>query len=137
MTDCLFCKIITGDVPAEKVYEDEHVYAFLDINPVNPGHTLVSPKKHVVNLYDMSDELLSNIAPAVKKVALGVKAGVNADGINIIMNNEAAAEQLIQHAHIHVIPRHEGDGHKGWRGPGFSEKEINQAGEQIRAVLSE
>lgn len=114
--DCLFCKIIAGEIPATKVYEDEHTLAFLDIHPTNIGHTLVVPKEHHENIYTIPDELDGPIFSTVKKIAIAVKAAVNADGVNIIMNNDRAAGQLIFHAHIHVVPRFPGDGFEHWQG---------------------
>ncbi|MEK7460116.1 MAG: HIT family protein [Patescibacteria group bacterium] len=116
MKDCLFCKMIAGEIPVQKVYEDEHFLAFLDIHPVNIGHTLVIPKVHSANLYDTTDETLSLLAPVIKKLAIAIKKGVSANGINIEMNNEASAGQIIFHTHIHVIPRFSSDGFKHWHG---------------------
>ena len=106
--DCLFCKIISGEIPSAKVYEDEYSFAFLDINPINPGHTLLVPKRHFANLYETSDETLKELTPIIKKLAIAVKKAVSADGINIGMNNDPAAGQLVFHAHFHIIPRHGG-----------------------------
>lgn len=116
MNDCLFCKIINGEIPAGKVYEDEHSFAFLDIKPINPGHTLLIPKKHFVNLYEIPDEVLAKLAPTIKKLAVAIKKAVGAGGINIGMNNDHAAGQLIFHAHIHIMPRFKNDGYRPWIG---------------------
>jgi len=110
--DCIFCKIIKGEIPAVKIYEDENCLAFLNIKPVNRGHALVVHKEHHDNLYEMPDECLAQIAPQIKKVAIAVKDGVNADGINVWMNNGAAAGQVIFHAHFHIIPRFTDDGYR-------------------------
>lgn len=104
--DCIFCKIITGEIPATKVYEDEYSYAFLDAHPNTKGHTLVIPKDHFENIYGIPDETLCRLMISVKKISLAVKNGLEADGINIAMNNEAPAGQIIFHAHVHVIPRY-------------------------------
>jgi len=133
MDDCLFCKIVSGDVPASKIYEDENSLAFLDISPVNPGHALLIPKEHYKNIYDTPDELLANIAPKIKKIALAVKEAVNADGINIGMNNDPAAGQIVFHTHIHIIPRFEGDGHNPWSSKKYEEGEMAEIAEKIRA----
>lgn len=106
---CLFCKIIKGEIPAYKVYEDSETMAFLDINPNNPGHTLVVPRDHFENIYSIPDEALCRLMISVRKIALAIKNGLDVDGINIAMNNERAAGQIIDHAHIHIIPRTEGD----------------------------
>ncbi len=112
--DCIFCKIVNNEVPAVKIYENEHVLAFLDIQPVNFGHTLVIPKDHFENVYVIPAEEWCRINLAVQQVALAVKNGADADGVNLIMNNESGAGQVVPHAHIHVIPRYNEDGHKNW-----------------------
>ncbi len=110
MTDCIFCKIIAnGEISSTEVYEDDNVYAFLDNSPSSIGHTLVVPKKHYENLFDIPDAELGILGARVKKVARAVKTALNADGINISMNNGRAAGQVIFHAHIHIIPRFEKD----------------------------
>ncbi len=112
--DCVFCKIVANQIPAVKVYEDEHTLAFLDIQPTNFGHTLVIPKDHFENVYTVPPEVWCRIALTTQTVALAVKNGADADGINLIMNNESGAGQLVPHAHIHVIPRFNEDGLKHW-----------------------
>lgn len=114
--DCLFCKIIAGEIPSHKVYEDDDFFAFLDIHPVNPGHTLVVPKAHHLNIFDLPTDILEKVGPVVQKIARAVQSTARADGINIIMNNEPSAGQVIFHAHIHIIPRHKGDGFQHWQG---------------------
>lgn len=103
----LFLKIIKGEIPSAKVYEDEHTYAFLDINPINKGHTLVVPKADFGGtIFDTSEETFLHMARAVHRVARAVRSGTGADGVNIVMNNGAAADQdMLTHAHVHVIPR--------------------------------
>ncbi|MHB8651614.1 MAG: HIT family protein [Minisyncoccota bacterium] len=133
---CLFCKIISGDVPAANVYEDEHSLAFLDIHPINPGHILLVPKAHLENLSAMPDELLARMAPVIKKLALAAKSAVGADGINIGMNNDSAAGQVIFHAHIHIIPRFTNDGLIHWHGArDYAEDEMANVATQIRVKL--
>ena len=116
MQDCVFCKIVKGEIPAHKVYEDETTLAFLDITPVNIGHTLVIPKKHYVNIYETPEEIMMHIMRTVKKISHAVKIGLKADGINVTMNNDPAAGQVVFHAHIHIIPRHANDGFGAWQG---------------------
>jgi histidine triad (HIT) family protein len=112
--DCLFCKIVGGEIPSVKVYEDDHTFAFLDIQPNNIGHTLVIPKDHSENIYTISEESFCNTMKTVRKVAIAIKKAVSADGINIAMNNEASAGQAVFHSHIHIIPRFKTDGYKHW-----------------------
>ncbi|MFH1956128.1 MAG: HIT family protein [Patescibacteria group bacterium] len=133
--DCIFCKIVNGEIPAEKIYEDENVLAFLDITPVNPGHVLLIPKEHYENLYDLPDETLKQLAPIIKKLAIAVKKGVNAEGINIGMNNERSAGQLVPHAHFHIMPRFSNDGHQHWHGQPYNEGEAKITSEKIKKFL--
>lgn len=136
MTDCLFCKIVAGEIPAEKVYEDDTVFAFLDIHPVNVGHTLVIPKSHSTNLYDIPDETLAHMMVIVKKLSIAVKEAVSADGINIEMNNDPIAGQLIFHTHLHIVPRFQGDGFTHWRSPrDYHEGEASGVAQKISTLL--
>jgi histidine triad (HIT) family protein len=114
MNDCLFCKIIKGDEPCTKVYEDAFSFAFLNTHPNTHGHTVVIPKRHCRNMLDMEEVTASTLALAVRRVSKGVHEGLKAEGINIIMNNEAPAGQAVFHAHFHVIPRFANDGLKVW-----------------------
>ena len=133
--ECIFCKIINGEIPADKLYEDEHTFAFLDISPVNKGHTLVIPKAHHKNIFDMPSEVLAETMKTVQKMAKAIKEGVGADGINIGMNNLPAAGQVVFHAHFHIIPRFEGDGFKHWPHTTYEEGESKEVAGQIQAKL--
>ena len=134
--DCLFCKITAGEVPSAKVYEDEHAFAFLDIEPNNPGHTLLVPKTHARNILDIGEETLCGIMPALKKLSRAVKDAVSADGLNISMNNESAAGQIVPHAHIHIIPRFSDDGHRHFeKRPYKNDEEMNAVAEKIKTAL--
>lgn len=112
--NCIFCKIARNELPTVQIYEDADTLAFLDRGPVHPGHALVVPKDHFENIYSTPAETWCRMALTVQKVALAVKEAVNADGVNIIMNNESAAGQEVFHAHIHIIPRHNDDGLRHW-----------------------
>lgn len=111
--DCLFCKIIRGEVPCYTVFENNDVKAFLDLSQVNPGHTLMIPKKHIANLFDYSTEDAKRFLQYVPMVANAIK---NYDpkitGMNISTNNGASANQVVMHSHVHFVPRFEGDGLK-------------------------
>jgi histidine triad (HIT) family protein len=107
--ECIFCKIVQGEIPAVKVYEDDEILGFMDIRPNHKGHTLVIPKDHIENVYGMTAEISARLMIAVQKIAVAVKNAVDADGINISMNNESAAGQIIWHAHMHIIPRYNED----------------------------
>jgi len=126
---------MTGEIPSTKVYEDEHTMAFLDINPVNPGHTLVVPKEHYKNIFDLPRDVLCQLAETVQKVSIAVEKGVEADGIVVTSNNNEAAGQVIEHAHTHVVPRHRGDGIKHWPGSPYKEGEEKEVAEKIKSAF--
>ena len=111
--NCLFCKIIKGEIPSYKIFENDDVYAFLDISQVNPGHTLMVPKKHIVNLFDYSQEDAAKYLQYIPMIANAIKKiDPKISGMNIAANNGASADQVVMHSHIHFIPRFEGDGFK-------------------------
>ena len=110
MDDCIFCKIIKGEIPCIKLYEDEKTIAFLDIYPIAKGHSLIIPKNHSATLYDISIEDAEAVGATVSKVTKAVKKVLNCDGVNVYQGNEKAAMQEIFHVHFHVIPRFEDDG---------------------------
>jgi len=105
---CIFCRIARKQAPASIVYEDETTLAFLDINPLSEGHTLVIPREHYATIFDAPEELIAHVHRVVKRVALAVKEATKADGISIIQQNGHAADQDVFHLHVHVIPRFEG-----------------------------
>jgi len=111
---CVFCKIVAGEIPAYKVYEDETVLAFLDIKPVHPGHILVIPKQHVATLEEVSPTTLQALILIVKKLGGVLKEQTNYEGYNVCLNNDPVANQEIPHLHFHIIPRVSSDGLKGW-----------------------
>lgn len=134
--DCLFCKIVSGEIPSAKVYEDQHAVAFLDIQPNNPGHTLLVPKAHARNILDMDTAAICTLIPALKKLSHAIKDAVHADGLNVAMNIEPAAGQIIFHAHIHIIPRFSSDGHRHFeKRPYKNDEEMNAVAEKIRVAL--
>ncbi len=110
MQDCLFCKILAGDIPSYKVYEDENVLAFLDIHPCAKGHTVVVPKKHFADLSEMSASDWQEMSRGLAGVFAKVQKVLNPDGINLGINNGKAAGQAVGHVHWHLIPRWQGDG---------------------------
>ncbi len=107
MSDCIFCKIVNGEIPSAKVYEDEHVYAFLDISQVTKGHTLVIPKKHSENIFETDPEIAGKVFEAVPKIANAIKKTYNPKGLNLLQNNGEFAYQSVFHLHIHLIPRYD------------------------------
>ncbi len=108
--DCIFCKIVAGEIPAHKVYEDESSLAFLDIMPSSRGHTLVIPKRHAAGLDDISPESLATTVLTAQTVARILRSKLQPDGMNMIQNDGAAAGQAVFHYHLHLLPRWEGDG---------------------------
>ncbi len=135
--DCIFCKIVAGEIPCSKVYETDSVLAFLDIEPVNPGHALVIPKAHHPQIWDVPDALGAELATALKIVSKGVFKATGADGLNIGMNNFAAAGQLVMHAHYHVIPRFDADGLTLWPGKKYlSMNEMNELALKISSLIA-
>ena len=135
MKRCIFCDIVRGLAPASRIYEDEHTLAFLDINPVNPGHTLIIPKEHHETLLDIPDHLMGPLSVATRRVAAALLAATGAGGFNLMMNNYAVAGQLIPHAHLHLIPRHPGDGLLLWAGVPASAADLERMAEKLRAAL--
>ena len=107
MADCIFCKIIAGEIPSSKVYEDDRVVAFLDISQVTPGHTLVVPKQHFRNLLEMDADSASQLFARVPDIARKVMKATGAKGMNILNNNEEIAGQTVFHTHVHLAPRYE------------------------------
>ncbi len=105
----LFLNILAGKIPSTKIFEDKNTFAILDINPHNKGHLLVIPKTKYQNILDIPENILCDMIKTAKKLSLAVKKALNADGINIHMNNGQAAGQEVMHAHIHIVPRFEGD----------------------------
>ncbi len=109
MDGCVFCKMVAGEIPVTKVYEDEAVLAFLDIGPISDGHTLVIPKQHCTMVHECNPEVLVEVAARLGRIAEAVMAAMGADGYNVLSNNGAAAGQVVEHVHFHVIPRNVGD----------------------------
>lgn len=107
MEDCIFCKIVKGEIPAYKVYEDEKVYAFLDINPLSEGHTLVLPKEHYVNVLDVPEDIYAHMNRVVKRIADKIQEEYKPEGILINQNNGRRAGQEIDHIHTHIKPIYE------------------------------
>jgi len=136
MEDCLFCKIINGEVPSEKVYEDDKFFAFLDINPVTPGHTLVVPKKHSYNVLDTDEDVLCELGRILKKISKAVTSGMGIESFNLNQNNGEISGQVIPHLHWHVIPRYADDGLRLWPGKPYDEGEAEKVAEKIKSSIN-
>ena len=133
-SDCLFCKIITGVHPSQKVYEDDRTYAFLDIHPINFVHTLVVPKTHAKSIHDIPSADFCALMETARKLSSVVKEATGAEGINIGINNGSVAGQVIFHLHVHIIPRLSDDGHRHWHGKDYQDDGIEVMAKKIRAA---
>ena len=133
--ECIFCKIIAGDIPSYKVHEDDRVTAFFDILPISPGHTIIVPKNHVADVEDLTNEDLGAMAQAVKKIGKAVMAGLGVKGYSVFLDNKSAANQHVPHVHFHLVPRKEGDGLERWPQSGYGEGEAEFCLKKIKAKL--
>lgn len=136
MIDCLFCKIVTNEIPSSRVYEDDAIVAFLDIHPTQPGHVLVVPRQHSEGFHDATSETLHRLIDATQIVAKAVLLGTGAGAFNLEQNNGVVAGQVIPHLHVHIIPRFEGDGLKHWPGKSYAEGEQELMAEKIRQAIT-
>ncbi len=137
MTDCIFCKIVAGDIPSTRVYEDDHVLAFMDIGPIVRGHVLVIPKAHHNPLSDTPDDLLARLIAVVRRIARAQQDGLGADGVNVHQANGSAAGQVVPHLHFHVIPRFASDAHH-WNWTPHPYADLSEAAalaDRIKAAL--
>ena len=110
MADCVFCRIVAKQIPASMVHEDEHTLAFMDLGQVNPGHVLVAAKAHAENVYSLDDAQAAAVFRSVARVARAIRAAFAPDGLSVYQANGKAAGQTVFHLHVHLVPRHEGDG---------------------------
>jgi histidine triad (HIT) family protein len=134
--DCVFCKIVAGEIPSFKLYEDGETLAFMDINPVHDGHCLVIPKEHYPTVFDVAPDAFAAAARAAIKVANAVNAATKPDGLNLIQSNGPGAAQSVQHFHLHVLPRRMRDGLAiNWGLKPGDRARIAEVGERIRAAL--
>jgi len=134
--DCIFCKIVAGEIPCFKLYESDDTLAFMDINPANEGHALVIPKEHSADVHAVSDAAISSTVITAKKIATAIEKTLNPDGMNLLQCNGRAAAQSVLHFHMHVLPRREGDELKlNWGLEPGDMDAIAQLAERIRANL--
>ena len=121
--NCIFCKIAAGEIPSQTIYEDDDFRAILDLGPATKGHTLILPKEHAANLFELSDETAAKLTPLAKKLGKQLVEKLGADGLNVIQNNGEVAGQTVMHYHLHLIPRYkDADQHLLWK-PGESTPE--------------
>ncbi len=110
--DCIFCKIAAGEIPSKTLYEDEKFRVILDLGPATKGHSLILPKDHAANLFELQEETAADAMKLAKKMALLIREKLHCDGLNLIQNNGETAGQTVQHFHLHLIPRYKGDGQR-------------------------
>ncbi len=133
MADCIFCKIIKGEIPSTNVYEDENTVAFLDINPITSGHVLVVPREHFETVETASEEALSNAMKAAKKLMIALESFNQ--GTTLGLNNKTAAGQSVPHVHFHLIPRNRGDGLPPWPSKKYEKGEAEAIADKIKRLL--
>ena len=133
--NCIFCKILAGEIPSTAVYEDDDFKAILDVNPAARGHVIILPKNHAANIYELPDEDASKIMIVAKKIATAIEKAYHCDGVNISQNNGEAAGQTVFHLHVHVIPRFKGDTvNIGWK-QGDMPEDLDAICKEIQAQL--
>lgn len=135
--NCIFCKIIAGEIPSTAVYEDEDFRAILDVNPAARGHVIILPKKHAADIYELPEEDAAKIFVVAKKIAAAIKKTYSCDGVNILQNNGEAAGQTVFHLHVHVIPRFTGDTDHiniGWK-PEDTPADLADIADEIKANM--
>ena len=136
MEDCIFCKIIGGKIPSAKIYEDSYVIGFLDIMPANKGHCLVVPKNHSETLIEMEDKDLAATIIAAKKIAKALSLSFGNAGFNVVMNNGKEAGQIVNHTHMHIIPRFQKDRLRiKWSHLKYDDNEINEYADKIKKFI--
>lgn len=135
MRDCIFCKIIEGEIPCDKIYEDNDVLAFMDIRPVSRGHALVVPKQHSADILEADEHDLHKTLMAARKISHAIVKVTNADGFTISTNRGEAAGQTVFHLHFHIIPRYKKDGLKPWPHQETEAKTRAEIAEKIKKLL--
>lgn len=136
MVSCLFCRIVLGEIPSTRIYEDATTFAFMDINPGTRGHALVIPKTHAVDIHDVPPDVVGDMARTAQRVARAAKEHLGCGGVNLVQSSGAVAFQSVFHIHIHVIPRYEGDGVRlPWTPKPSDKDEIAATAETLRKGL--
>lgn len=134
--NCIFCKIVKGEIPCSKIFEDDEVLSFLDIAPANKGHVLIVTKNHYETLLDIPDNDLNDLMLKAKKIARAMSSAFGNEGFNVLINNKKVAGQLVPHSHLHIIPRFSGDGiNLNWMPKKYKDKEIDEFKEKIKSFL--
>ncbi len=137
MSNCVFCRIVAGQIPSTRVYEDEHTLAFMDIGQVNPGHVLVAVKAHAENLFELDDAQAAAVAAASARVARAIRSAFQPEGLSVYQANGQAAGQTVFHYHVHLLPRHAGDGMElTWPVKNPARERLEEHAARIRAALA-
>lgn len=137
MTDCVFCKIVAGQIPSIRVYEDDEVLAFMDIGQVNPGHVLVAAKRHAPDLYALEEAQAAAVARAQVRVARAIREAFQPSGLSVYQANGKPAGQTVFHYHVHLVPRHEGDGmNLTWPVKNPPRERLEEAASRIRERIT-
>lgn len=131
--DCIFCKIAAGEIPSRKIYEDNDLIAIMDLNPTSKGHSLIIPKEHYTNIYDIDEEIAGKVMKTAKKLATKMTVALNCDGFNLLQNNGETAGQTMFHFHMHLIPRYKDADNNmlKFTSVSFSDEEMDAIREQI------
>lgn len=130
--DCIFCKIAAGEIPSKTLYEDEKFRVILDLGPATKGHSLILPKDHAADLYELPEETAADAMKLAKKMALCLRDKLHCDGLNLVQNNGEAAGQTVSHFHLHLIPRYKGDGQRiNWTPSEPTQEELEAVRKEI------
>lgn len=131
--DCIFCKILRGEIPSNTIYEDELFRVILDVSPATKGHALIIPKEHYANVFELPDEVASKVFVLAKKLAAHLTEQLGCQGMNLLQNNGEAAGQTVHHFHLHLIPRYEqGKNILTWSHESFTQEEMEKLRDQLR-----
>lgn len=131
--DCIFCKIVAGEIPSRKIYEDSDLIAIMDLNPTSKGHSLIIPKEHCTNIYDIDEDIAAKVMKTAKKLATKMTVALNCDGFNLLQNNGETAGQTMFHFHMHLIPRYKDADNNmlKFTSVSFSDEEMDAIRDQI------
>jgi histidine triad (HIT) family protein len=136
MSNCIFCKIIAGEIPSNKIYEDDLVFAFMDISPINKGHILVIPKEHYPSSSNIPEDVAGRMFHVGSRIGIALRRGMDYDGFNLHLADGSCAGQVVMHAHLHIVPRGVEDGfHWNWRQLKYEDNEASETAEKIKAKL--
>ncbi len=137
MAECVFCKLVAGEIPSTRVFEDEHTLAFMDLGQVNPGHVLVAVKRHAENLYQLDEAQAAAAGRAVRRLALAIREAFSPEALSVYQANGKAAGQTVFHYHVHLLPRHKGDGMEFvWPVKNPPREQLEEYAAKIRAGLA-